>query len=257
MKSTWFGQRNRYDFARLLKEADYSRQHYDTFRTFLTMSECFLRQGVRRAMGVEICPELEKRYMQAVAQVKHPKKISEAFMLLTDALDTVPDDFLGMTMTELGINDKNYRGQCFTPTAVSTCMAEVMLVDLGPPVSGRTLTLQEPACGGGSMVIAASEILKKNGYYPWHFWWQAIDVDQKCFQMAYIQLSLLGIPAGVIWGNTLTLEQWDSANTVAAVIHPPKKRDDGIPRNVEPTPQIETPTDEGAIVFPSTQLELF
>jgi len=36
-------------------------------------------------------------------------------------------------------------------------------------------------------------------------WASCIDIDPKAADMAYIQLSLLGIPAEVITGNTLTM----------------------------------------------------
>ena len=36
----------------------------------------------------------------------------------------------------------------------------------------------------------------------------ATDIDLKCVHMAYIQLSLYGIPAVIIHGNTLTVEEW-------------------------------------------------
>lgn len=32
---------------------------------------------------------------------------------------------------------------------------------------------------------------------------EAIDIDETCFKMAYIQLSILGIPARVMLGDTL------------------------------------------------------
>lgn len=34
------------------------------------------------------------------------------------------------------------------------------------------------------------------------------DIDIKCVYMAYIQLSLYGIPAVVVHGNSLTVEEW-------------------------------------------------
>lgn len=36
----------------------------------------------------------------------------------------------------------------------------------------------------------------------------AQDIDLKCVHMTYLQLSLYGIPAVVIHGNTLTVEEW-------------------------------------------------
>ena len=57
------------------------------------------------------------------------------------------------------------------------------------------------------MVIAAAEEIKQAGFNPVNvFFAVAQDVDRKCCNMAYIQLSLLAIPAAVIWGNTLLLE---------------------------------------------------
>lgn len=47
MKSTWFGDRSRYQFAQLLHEADYGRQHYDSFRSFLLMATIELKQASR------------------------------------------------------------------------------------------------------------------------------------------------------------------------------------------------------------------
>lgn len=35
-----------------------------------------------------------------------------------------------------------------------------------------------------------------------------VDIDLKCVHMAYLQLSLYGIPAVIIHGNTLTCEEW-------------------------------------------------
>ena len=36
--------------------------------------------------------------------------------------------------------------------------------------------------------------------------------------------SLLGIPAQVVYRNTLSLECWDTAETIAAVMHPVRKK---------------------------------
>lgn len=67
------------------------------------------------------------------------------------------------------------------------------------------LTLSEPCCGSGGMVIAFAETLKEQGYnYQNQLFVETIDIDEICFKMTYIQLSLLGIPAKVVRGNTLT-----------------------------------------------------
>jgi hypothetical protein len=45
----------------------------------------------------------------------------------------------------------------------------------------------------------------------------AVDVDEKAAHMAYIQLSLLGVPAIVIHGNTLSLQEWSHWYTPAHI----------------------------------------
>lgn len=46
----------------------------------------------------------------------------------------------------------------------------------------------------------------------------AQDIDIRRVWMAYIQLSLYGIPAMVIHGNTLTMEEWDRWYTLYALV---------------------------------------
>ncbi len=62
------------------------------------------------------------------------------------------------------------------------------------------------------MVIAMAEAMNKAGInYQQHMHVVAQDVDSRAVHMAFLQLSLLHIPAVVVLGNTLALEvreQW-------------------------------------------------
>jgi hypothetical protein len=70
------------------------------------------------------------------------------------------------------------------------------------------LTANEPACGGGAMLIAMAEIMSEKGLnYQKTLHVTAQDLDLKAVHMCYVQLSLLGIPGIVIHGNTLLNEQ--------------------------------------------------
>ncbi len=72
------------------------------------------------------------------------------------------------------------------------------------------LTLSEPCCGSGGMVIAFAESMKEAGYnYQHQLFVEAIDIDEICFKMTYIQLSLLGIPARVIMGDSLSMRYYE------------------------------------------------
>ena len=64
--------------------------------------------------------------------------------------------------------------------------------------------INEPTCGSGTMVIGAVWAMKQKDFDFRHkSFFVAQDIDIRCVWMAYIQLSLYGIPAVVIHGDTL------------------------------------------------------
>lgn len=70
------------------------------------------------------------------------------------------------------------------------------------------ITLSEPACGAGCMVLAFADVLRKGGGPPHRYLWvSATDIDPLAAGMAYIQLSLCGIAGEVVVGNTLANER--------------------------------------------------
>ena len=79
------------------------------------------------------------------------------------------------------------------------------------------LTLNEPSCGSGGMIIAAVDKL----YNQYHFnisrnlFVECSDIDSRCVHMCYLQLGLAGVPAIIYKRNTLTLETWDEWFTPA------------------------------------------
>ena len=69
------------------------------------------------------------------------------------------------------------------------------------------VTINDPACGGGVMLVAACAHMKELGYnINRQVCIYAQDIDSKCANMTYIQLALLGVPAVVVTGNTLPME---------------------------------------------------
>ena len=67
------------------------------------------------------------------------------------------------------------------------------------------------------MIIGAVWAMQRKGIdYRRKSFFVAQDIDIRCVWMAYIQLSLYGIPAVVIHGNTLTMEPWSHWYTPCA-----------------------------------------
>lgn len=219
MKSTWFSDRAHYDFARSLQAADSGRQSWDLLRLWLECATCSLQQAVHRFRTGELDAAVEARYMRAIGEVKQPKAFSECMVILTEGLEARPHDFIGDVIQEMGQANRQWAGQCFTPMSLCQAMCQMTLGDV-KPIEGRRLMLSEPACGGGAMVIAAAQVLRDQGFCPWHYWFVANDVDWRMYAATYIQTTLMGIPATVMHANTISLEVWETSVTLVGAMHP-------------------------------------
>ncbi|MBY8168134.1 SAM-dependent methyltransferase [Vibrio fluvialis] len=188
-------------FVQLFKSM-HSRRYSELFRDFVTMSALAIAQSTN------FDPLREERYLTVAKQYNPSEldRISQLLSIVVMGLEERPSDFLGTVFGELELGQAQL-GQFFTPYAVSKMMAEVTLNGVEEIFKTKPyVTVSEPASGAGSTIIALSESLKERGYNPQkQMWVQCIDVDSMAAYMAYIQLSLLGIPAEVIVGNTLSL----------------------------------------------------
>ena len=72
------------------------------------------------------------------------------------------------------------KGQFFTPYHVSKMMAEINFVDLEKHLNEKDfITLSEPCCGSGGMIIAYAETMKNRGYnYQHQLYVEAVDIDE-------------------------------------------------------------------------------
>lgn len=166
----------------------------------------------------------EARYMQIVK--RYSKEEAERFpqMLgaLVEALEAEPSDILGPVFHELELHN-TYKGQFFTPYHLCEAMAKMTLgtkEGVEEKIAERGfITAAEPACGSGAMVIALSQAMRELGLNPQkQLHVTATDLDARCCHMAYLQLSLLHIPAIVQHGNTLSMEEFGRWHTPAHIL---------------------------------------
>lgn len=83
----------------------------------------------------------------------------------------------------------------------------------------RVLTIYEPTCGAGGIIVASIDVL--NGYgvnYAWNVFVDCGDIDSRCVHMTYLTLSLLGVPAVVRLGDALAMEYREAWFTPAYLI---------------------------------------
>lgn len=140
-------------------------------------------------------------------------------------------DFLGEVSGELGSLNE-HMGQFFTPYAIALVNARLSvdreLVETAIAERGY-MTVQEPACGAGGMVLAVAEVLEELGFDACqHMRVWAIDLSETAFKMAYVQLSLRGVAAHVLRGDTLRMEMFDSQVTPGLLLQDSRLRTLGI-----------------------------
>lgn len=188
------------EFTSTLEALDRSKNISTVFLDFLTLSMCSLAQPFYRSQN------LEQRYKNTICNYtkEQAEEFSKLLALLISALEEKHQDFLGQVFSANNFGNAR-KGQFFTPYHVSKLMAQINFTDIENQLAENNfVTLAEPCCGSGGIIIAFAEILKDQGYnYQHQLFVEAIDIDETCFKMAYIQLSILGIPARVMLGDTL------------------------------------------------------
>ncbi|NLZ10851.1 MAG: SAM-dependent DNA methyltransferase [Alcaligenaceae bacterium] len=188
--------------AKLLRQASNRLDIWRVFSDFVEMA------AISIANSVAPDAERETRYMQIIGAYKPDESDLFPQMLghVAMALECELGDVLGEVFMELELGNQN-RGQFFTPYTI--CRAIAMLNDdIASRVKERGfVTVSDPAVGGAALLIAFAEEAQRQGVnYQQHVHATGQDVDIKAVHMAYIQLSLIGMPAIVIHGNTLTME---------------------------------------------------
>lgn len=155
----------------------------------------------------------EEEYKSIIAKYNEEEQLTFVEMagLLVLAYEEEMGDVLGEIYMESIGGNKN-TGQFFTPYHVSLACAKLSIAYHGEPIK-----LNEPTCGSGGMVVAAAQALKTQGVnYQSALDVVCQDLDWTAVFMCYVQLSLLGVKAIVVQGNTLTdpyIERYPASRT--------------------------------------------
>lgn len=201
-------------FSKRLMELDRSKTPYETFRDFCELAYCAYTK--KMASTQEAADALEDRYMRVVGTYRDkdivrqfPEMLSWVHLGLMEG-----QEFLGAVASQLEFLDTR-NSQFFTPPEISRLMAEMILGNPDHTIEANGyLTMQEPASGAGGMILAAANVLEARGYDAGrHMLVHATDIAEICYYMTYLQCTMRGIPARVVWGNTLSLEVFEAAWT--------------------------------------------
>ncbi len=189
-------------FIKAFNDIARQKHRYTVFSDFVRMSAISLHNSVNKIES------LENEYMDIVKGYSKEEASSMAQLLakLIKLLDDEPIDVLGGLYMELDLGNA-HTGQFFTPNHISQLMAQMSYEDELRNMKKPFITLSEPACGAGGMVLAFAKVMLSFGHNPANtLWAQCIDIDRTAALMCYVQLSLWNIPAQILVGNTLTME---------------------------------------------------
>ena len=170
----------------------------------------------------------EEQYKKVMEkyQPEEQKILSEVFTMIYQLLSSVVyddgcfDDYLGELFMRCEQGNSG-TGQFFTPYHVSKLMAKMIL---GSEVvekveKDEVITVNDPCCGGGGMLMAALDVLKNDYHinYTRNCFIDCGDIDRRCVYMTYLQLSLAGVPAIVKHQDAISRELWSVWRTPAYV----------------------------------------
>ena len=193
----------KHDFINLFNEIAPDKRRHTVFQDFVEMASYSLHNVFIWSK------EFEESYLSIAQRYKAEDLISMSKLLALTivGLEHSPGDFLGDVYMALKLGDSQ-RGHFFTPFTVASMMAKMTLHDIEALVKKNGfLTVSEPACGAGCMAIAQALAFQQAGYdLETQFFIQCVDIDPVATAMCFIQLTVMGIPAEIVTGNSLTLE---------------------------------------------------
>lgn len=145
------------EFISKLSNLDRSRSVSTVFNDFLTLSCCSLAQTVYRS------DNLEQRYLNIVKTYtkEQAEEFSKLLAFLVLGLEQESQDFLGQVYMFLNLGSQA-NGQYFTPYSVSKFMAEINFTKIESFKSNQLITLSEPCCGSGALIIAFAQTLREH-----------------------------------------------------------------------------------------------
>ncbi len=166
------------------------------FSDFCRVAACALAMGSREPEYLEVARKYTSDQLS---------DLSRAMALMVQEMETKPfSDLLGEYYLTIAANSsKQARGEFYTPPEISKLMSRMLFDVDATKAAGKPVTVNEPACGGGGMILALAEQFAPDSVDLLRV--TAQDINPVAVDMAYINLTLWGIPARFILGDTIRM----------------------------------------------------
>ena len=201
------------EFIKILESIKPSKNAYEVFADWLVLAAAGFYAWKKDKLVEKEYKEIAKNYSK-----EDLDKHAQLLAITVEALEEDDEqDFLGEIFIDGEFRNKK-KAQVFTPFHVSKMMSKMIIGSDNLP-KNDVLKIYDPCCGSGVMLIAAISVLRDYGFnYQHNAFFIATDIDARCARMTYIQLSLLGVPAVIICGNTLTKETFWERETIGYIM---------------------------------------
>ena len=173
---------------------------------------------VHTKQRVESLKELTAQYRDGELQSFNQGFVDLCNTFIHNIQQGLYEDLFALPFTQIGATDKELK-QSFSPDDLAKLLADIIFPTQWPLPEGRFVTLNDCTCGCGSLLLAGIQNLSNCSYNPTkQLFVEAVDLDARCVHMTYLQLSLYGIPAVVVHGNEITLQEYDRWYTPAYLL---------------------------------------
>jgi hypothetical protein len=218
------------DFRTILSRISHRHDTRRVFDAFTRLAACAVAAGTREAEYLEEAKRWERPDLDLFA---------EAFGALVAEMETRPfEDLIGALYMEFALSSKGqqWHGEFHTPKPICDLMARMTLGDVESLPAQGPITVCEPACGAGAMILSFAEACPPEVRRRLRV--TATDISRTACDMAFINTTLWGVPTRVIHGNTLSMECWAAWSNIhyitpwlplALRIQTPEAREQGEP----------------------------
>jgi hypothetical protein len=194
------------DFRRILGRISHRHDARRVFDSFMRLAACALAAQTREAEYLEEAQRWEKPDLDLFA---------EALGALVLEMESRPfEDIIGACYMEFVLSQKGqqWNGEFHTPKPICDLMARLTIGDIASLPAEGPITVCEPACGAGAMILSFAEACPPVTRRRLRV--TAIDISRTACDMAFINTTLSGNPTRIIHGNPLSLEYWAAWSNV-------------------------------------------
>lgn len=197
------------ELCRMIKDLGHIYNTKKVYSDFLTACAVCISNSV---CGIHFAKR-EAYYEEALRgyRPEHKAKFPVMFELLTKILDANARNYTDVfyeLSEKIATRNKNLK-QNFSPAGIGKIIAKIQQLDVEKNIKERGFSeIVDFTCGTGSLILQCANELSYAFNPRTQLCATLVDIDFACVCAAYIQLSLYGIPAVVIHGDSLNVSEY-------------------------------------------------